>query len=158
MEKEYLPYVGRDVWIKMESVTQFLSLRSLGIRQMVYNVYSWAEDALPQSCNYGDVVREKPTDIKFSVFSIPSHGWVKALKVRLTTTGVLPSPLLAGTDYWVIVVDDSRIQLATTELHARGGVPIYLSTQGSGSHNFETIIEDGPWTPFRWVPFGLRNY
>jgi hypothetical protein len=157
MEKEYLPYIGREVWIKMENVVQFLSLRSLGIRQMVYNVYSWAEDVIIQTCEYSGVVRKNPSDIKFSVFSIPNHGWVKAVKVRISSTGSLPTPLLPDTDYWVIVIDDSQIQLASTELHARGEVPLYLSSQGTGIHSLEPVIEAGPWTDFRWVPFGLRN-
>jgi len=158
MQKEYLPYLEKEVWIKQEVVNEMLSLRTLGTRQCIYNVYSWAEDMAVKSCDSFDVLRLNPSDPLFSVFFIANHGFVKAAKVRFTTTGVLPDPLLENTDYWIIRVDESMIQVASSELNARGEKPLYLNDQGSGVHTITPNIEAGPWTQFRWVPFGFSNY
>jgi len=40
--------------------------------------------------------------------------------VRVTSTGGLPAPLQAGTDYWVVVVDAGHVQLASTYEHTGG--------------------------------------
>lgn len=63
--------------------------------------------------------------------TIPSHGYTTGLKGQLTTTGTLPAPLLTGTDYFVIVVDDDTIQLATTLDNALDGVAVNITDQGS---------------------------
>lgn len=60
--------------------------------------------------------------------------------VTLTTTGALPAPLVAGTQYWVIRLDSTHIQLATSYADAIAGNNIVLTTNGSGTN---TIISDG---------------
>jgi Pectate lyase superfamily protein len=54
--------------------------------------------------------------------------------VRISTTGTLPSPLVAGTDYWWIKVDDNTGKLASTYLNAAAGTAIDLTTAGTGTH------------------------
>ncbi len=63
--------------------------------------------------------------------TIPSHGYTTGFKIQLTTTGTLPAPLATGTDYFVIVVDDDTIQLATTLVLALAGTAIDLTNEGS---------------------------
>lgn len=63
--------------------------------------------------------------------TIPSHGFPEGFKVRLTTTGTLPAPLLTATDYFVIVVDANTIQLATSLANALAGTAINITDQGS---------------------------
>ena len=55
-------------------------------------------------------------------------------KVRVSTTNTLPSPLVAGTDYWVIYVSATTIKLATSRLNAYNGVEITLLSDGVGVH------------------------
>jgi len=54
--------------------------------------------------------------------------------VALTPSGALPNPLLQGTPYWVIRVDATTIQLATTLANAIAGTQIDLTNQGTGNH------------------------
>lgn len=53
------------------------------------------------------------------------------LKVQLTSTGTLPSPLLTATDYFLIKVDDDLFQFAETLEDALAGTPIVLLDAGS---------------------------
>lgn len=54
--------------------------------------------------------------------------------VRLTTSGALPSPLSAGTTYYVIPSEGGTIKLATTVANARAGTAVAISSAGSGTH------------------------
>lgn len=71
---------------------------------------------------------------------------------RLTTTGVLPSPLVAATDYYVIRIDAVTIKLATTYAFAIAGTAIDITDQGSGNHTLirqntgEYKLENTLWT------------
>lgn len=57
------------------------------------------------------------------------------LRVRLTTTGTLPTGLATGTDYWIIDVEDTNnVQLASSHRDAMEGVPITGLSGGSGTH------------------------
>lgn len=68
------------------------------------------------------------------VVSFPSHGFPANRKGRFTTTGALPSPLAAGTDYYVTAAnlnpDSFTVSLTP------GGTPINTTTAGSGVHTF----------------------
>lgn len=72
-------------------------------------------------------------DTTLNTITITDHGFVTALIVQLTSTGTLPSPLTTATDYYVIVVDDNTIQLATSESNALAGIEINLTTKGSNN-------------------------
>jgi len=56
------------------------------------------------------------------------------LRARLTTTGVLPAPLVANTTYYVIGVSATAIKLATSLANAKLGTAIDLTTAGTGVH------------------------
>lgn len=53
---------------------------------------------------------------------------------QLSTTGILPSPLVSAVNYYIIRVDSSTIKLATTYNNAISGIAIDITTQGTGSH------------------------
>lgn len=55
-------------------------------------------------------------------------------KVRFTTTGGLPGGLSLATDYWVIRVSDTEIQVALSLADAYAGTEINLTSQGTGVH------------------------
>lgn len=79
-------------------------------------------------------------------------------KYRLTTTGTLPSPLIAGTDYYIIRIDATTIKLATTYAFALDGTAIDITTQGTGNHTLirqntgEYLLENN-----LWISAGMRN-
>lgn len=54
--------------------------------------------------------------------------------VNVSSTGTLPSPLVADTDYYAIFETERRVRLATTLSRARGNDAIVLTDDGSGSH------------------------
>lgn len=78
-----------------------------------------------------------------SELDIASHGFTTGLKVRLTTTGVLPAPLALMTDYFVIVVDANTIQLASTHQNALDGIFIVLTNAGSGIGTVSPVSTSG---------------
>lgn len=62
--------------------------------------------------------------------------------VRLSTTGTLPTGLETATDYWVIKVDASTIQLADSFVHAIiDGTPLAIDDAGSGTHSIDDTTE-----------------
>lgn len=71
-----------------------------------------------------------------NTFSIPTHGFTTGLKGQLTTTGSLPTGVIGGTDYFVIVVDANTISLAASLADALLGTAIDITTEGVGVHTF----------------------
>ncbi|GGA41182.1 hypothetical protein [Dyella nitratireducens] len=65
------------------------------------------------------------------------------MQVKLRSTGQLPAPLQADTDYWVVgwtsTATVTSLQLANTA----GGAPIALTSAGSGTHTVYADIEWG---------------
>lgn len=59
---------------------------------------------------------------------------VTGRKVQLTTTGTLPTGLSAATDYYIIKVDSTHIQLASSLANAVAGTAINITAQGSGTN------------------------
>lgn len=69
-----------------------------------------------------------------AVFTLVDHGLYRGDRIRLETTGTLPSPLAVKTDYWVLYngLATGTFQLSTEE----DGSPIATTTAGSGTHSF----------------------
>jgi hypothetical protein len=53
--------------------------------------------------------------------------------VRVSSSGSLPTGLVAATDYWVIRTSDNAVKLATTRAAALAGTAIDLTSEGSGT-------------------------
>lgn len=87
-----------------------------------------------------------------NTITIAGHGLTTGdgpIAVR-TVGGVLPAPLVAQTDYWVIRVDANTLRLATSTGHANAGSFIYLATAGSGTQLLEIGV---PYRrPITYVP------
>ncbi|MFC0633302.1 hypothetical protein [Brevundimonas balnearis] len=64
------------------------------------------------------------------------------VRVRLTTTGTLPSGLATGTDYFIIdVPDTNRVKLASSYINALDGTPITGLSGGSGTHTLALQVD-----------------
>ena len=61
-------------------------------------------------------------------------------KVRLTTTGTLPTGLSLLTDYYVIVISSTTIKLATTLANAVAGTAIDITAQGTGTNTVTGLL------------------
>lgn len=60
---------------------------------------------------------------------------------RVSSSGVLPSPLAAATDYYAIHGSDLHIQLAASLDDARDGIAIVLTDVGTGVHQITATAE-----------------
>lgn len=78
------------------------------------------------------VVASADIDFATNNWESVAHGLSEGLKVRLTTSGDLPDPLLVATDYFVIVLDEDNFQLAASLADAQAGTPITLVDSGTG--------------------------
>lgn len=97
----------------------------------------------------------------------PGHGLAATTPILFTTTGALPSPLVAGTIYYVISETVDSFQIATT----MNGAPINFSGSQSGVHTATAnpnkghapTTDDGTWwldvgPSSKWAMFDLlRN-
>jgi hypothetical protein len=63
-----------------------------------------------------------------------SHNLSTGTPVVFTTTGALPTGITAGTTYYVIAVDASTFQIATTLANALAGTAVNTSGSQSGTH------------------------
>ena len=80
-------------------------------------------------------------DTSTDEFTVTGHGLNTADAVVYTEgTGVVtaPFPLVDGTTYYAIVVDNDTIKLASSITDASTNTPINITTAGNGDHIFET--------------------
>jgi hypothetical protein len=64
--------------------------------------------------------------------TVTAHGLVTGSRVQLVD-GVLPTPLLANTDYYAIVVSPAILSLGATLADAEGVIAVDLTDAGSGT-------------------------
>jgi hypothetical protein len=64
-------------------------------------------------------------------YSSPTSGIVATGAINFTTTGALPTGLVAGTNYYATVIDANTLHLSTTVANALAGT--YITTTGSQS-------------------------
>jgi hypothetical protein len=71
-----------------------------------------------------------------------AHGFDNGYRVTLSTSGVLPAGLTAGT-YYLIVVDANTLKLATTRDNARDGTAVDITAAaGGGTHTITLKSSD----------------
>lgn len=68
--------------------------------------------------------------------TIADHGLVDGQVGQVTTDDALPTGISAMTNYFVIVVDDDTIKLATSKANALAGTAVNITAQGAGTHTF----------------------
>lgn len=115
--------------------------------------------------NYGSTTfTDNEIDTGTDAIQVLSHGLRTGLRVRLTTSGALPTGLATATDYYIIVYDDNNVQLASSRANAFAGTEIALAADGSGTHTitpyeYDTVqwVANGdylPVTPDRVYVYG----
>lgn len=82
----------------------------------------------------GTLTKEGGTFTAAGTLTRASHGYQTGVAVQVSTTGALPSPLAASTDYYVIRVDNNTFQLALTQALALAGTAIVIADAGTGTH------------------------
>ena len=81
------------------------------------------------------------TDVNTSTSKVafPTTGDLTGMAVTLTTSGTLPTPLLAATTYYLIIDDSTHIQFASSLANALAGTFIPLTAQGSGTNTLHIV-------------------
>lgn len=74
-----------------------------------------------------------------STTSLPSN-LLTGTRVRVSTTVILPAPLVAATDYYLIRIGDTTCYLATTYANAIAGTRIDITTTGTGTHTMVWLL------------------
>ncbi|TXG97760.1 MAG: tail fiber protein [Nevskiaceae bacterium] len=71
-----------------------------------------------------------------ATFTKAGHGFLGGERLRLFTTGSLPTGITTGTDYFVIYVDANTFRLAANSPNQQAGVAIATSGAQSGVHTY----------------------
>ncbi len=77
-----------------------------------------------------------------------ANDYQTGTKVQISTDDTLPTGLSASTDYYLIRVDATHVQFATTRANAFAGTDIDITAQGAGNHTIELYAHyDGGVAP-----------
>ena len=88
-----------------------------------------------------------------ALLTLNSHGLVTGSRVKLATTGALPTGLTAGTYYYVINVSTNTFRLASTYANALNSVAINTSGTQSGTHSL-SYYPEGSFTDPEYIDYG----
>lgn len=61
-------------------------------------------------------------------------NYQNGMKVQVSSSGTLPNPLSAATDYWITVNSGTELKVSTSEANYVAGTFVNLSSDGSGTH------------------------
>lgn len=89
------------------------------------------------------VVASGSIDFATATWTSTAHGFTTGLKVQLTTSSALPSPLALATDYFVIVVTADTFRLASSLANALLGTPVTLTNSGTGNQTVTPVALAG---------------
>lgn len=89
-------------------------------------------DSSSNTITFNDLQNFLPADVNTAtdIITITNHGLQNNQPITLSTSGSLPTPLTAGTPYYVIYLTPNTFQLAP----AANDPAIDLTTQGTGTH------------------------
>lgn len=130
---------------------EFLNARVSGWRSLSGTpAYFWMRSRNPLSIRLVPYPDESGSGLYTSVFTAAASSdqitadtteeLYTGSMVRVSTTGALPTPLAAGTDYFVIEISPTVKKLATSLDNAMTGTAIDLTDAGTGTH---TITKNG---------------
>lgn len=95
------------------------------------------------------------------VWTSTAHGLSTGLKVQLSTSSALPTPLATSTDYFIIAVSANTFKIASSLVNAQAGTAITLSDSGVGNQTVTptalaggTIKLQGSNDGTNWVDIG----
>jgi len=104
------------------------------------SLYTWTAAVNPfgKVVTFIDSQANTSSEIVTTNFNSPeetTHGFWTGCRVRLTTTGTLPSGLSTGTDYYIIDSSSQTFKFATSRDNARSGTAINITgATGGGTH------------------------
>ena len=72
-----------------------------------------------------------------TIKAVKTHKLIESYTVSFATTGTLPSPLVAGTTYYVIPNNLTETQFSIST--QKNGIPLAITTAGSGTHTYSPV-------------------
>src|SRR5881394_2446272 len=120
---------------------------------VTFGPYTYAFNSMPSR-----VIGVFTVDPSTDTFTLTAHGLVNTDQVRLTTTAVLPSPLVSNQLYYVINSTTNTFKLSLTS----GGSAIDITDSGEYD-SINTLIRRGTpldltgWTFYSWVKSDLDD-
>lgn len=95
-----------------------------------------------------------------AVFTKTAHGLITGSKIRLTTSGALPTGLATGTDYYVVKLTADTFGVSTSLANAVAETPTRVNTSGtqSGTHSFVHQTDPAYWLQFAGVDLTATLY
>lgn len=100
------------------------------------------------------------------IMTSAAHGWGMNKIVRLSSTGTLPTPLIAGKDYYLVQITVDTVRFSAS----KGGAPIITTSAGTGIHTatvsshklYESLVSSNIGnTPHKnpdlWLELGATN-
>lgn len=72
--------------------------------------------------------------------SIANHGFEGGEQVQISSTTTIPPGLSANTTYYVIKIDNTFFQLATSQNNVVNGVPVDITGAGAGTHTVSALF------------------
>ena len=96
----------------------------------------WCDNNNSNNFAPGDVATNPTNTITITAHPFSGGLDGNSTRVRFSTTGTLPAPLVAGTNYWLVSINANDFQVAST----KGGAAISLTTQGTGTHTIEQVF------------------
>lgn len=83
---------------------------------------------------YGLVFTSGAVDTVNNLVTYANHGLMNGMPVTLTTSGTLPSPLVAATTYYIVNLSSSTFGFASSYIDAALGTRLDLTAAGSGNN------------------------
>lgn len=99
------------------------------------------DEQVPVAARSAEVTGDPATDVLSAADQASGFRLYRAMVVHVSSSGTLPAPLLAATDYYVIPLGRGAWQLAADLADARAGTAITLTDAGSGTHTLAAISE-----------------
>jgi len=82
--------------------------------------------------NVGFTAQTVTVDFTTDIFTKAAHGFNGGERVRFFSTGTIPAPLAANTDYFAIYISANTFYLATTAANAEAGTKVDITNNGTG--------------------------
>lgn len=92
------------------------------------------------SGGYAESLTPAAITTPFLIVASNASRWITGMPVTFTTTGTAPTGFVNGTVYYVIRLNATNIQLASTLANAQNAVAITPTTQGTGTHTLTHLF------------------
>jgi ribosomal protein L31 len=132
----YLIVLSSNVYKFATSLANALA----GIDVDITNVGSGNMTVTSQTSTTVSYIQNADIDLTTDTFTMRSHGMYTGMKVQISTDGVLPTGLSAGTDYYIIASTSNTFKLASSSANAEAGTAVDITAFYSSTDWVSTLM------------------